>query len=103
MKGSLATELTGKNYNYPSMSKQYRMSTQKRVYFGPWESYFLLAEAGVRGWDVPGSPKSNYENGVTASFEYHGVKSVLICLLPNIIGSGHLSVSTIQRRQSLIS
>ena len=75
VKGSLATELTGKNYNYPSMSKQYRMSTQKRVYFGPWESYFLLAEAGVRGWDVPGSPKSNYENGVTASFEYHGLLS----------------------------
>ena len=48
VKGSLATELTGKNYNYPSMSKQYRMSTQKRVYFGPWEGYFLLAEAGVR-------------------------------------------------------
>jgi hypothetical protein len=75
VKGSLATELTGKNYNYPSISKQYRMSTQKRVYFGPWESYFLLAEAGVRGWNVPGSPKSNYENGVTASFEYHGLLS----------------------------
>ena len=65
------------------------MSTQKRVYFGPWESYFLLAEAGVRGWDVPGSPKSNYENGVTASFEYHGLLSEVGAYLSstNIIGS----------------
>ncbi len=50
------------------------MSTNKRV-FGPWESYFLLAEAAVKGWKVPGTAKSNYESGVTASFEYHGLLS----------------------------
>ena len=44
------------------------MSTNKRVFFGPWESYFLLAEAAVKGWKVPGTAKSNYESGVTASF-----------------------------------
>lgn len=71
IKGGLSSELTGKTYNYPSMAKQYRMSTNKRVFFGPWESYFLLAEAAVRGWRVPGTAKSNYESGVAASFEYH--------------------------------
>lgn len=73
IKGGLSSELTSKNYNYPSIAKQYRMSTNKRVFFGPWESYFLLAEAAVRGWTVPGTAKSNYENGVRASFEYHGL------------------------------
>lgn len=73
IKGGLSSELTGKTYNYPSIAKQYRMSTNKRVFFGPWESYFLLAEAAVRGWTVPGTAKSNYESGVAASFEYHGL------------------------------
>lgn len=73
IKGGLSSELTSKNYNYPSIAKQYRMSTNKRVFFGPWESYFLLAEADVRGWTVPGTAKSNYESGIAASFEYHGV------------------------------
>ena len=71
----LVSELTGKNYNYPSIAKQYRMNTMKRVFFGPWESYFLMAEAAVRGWTVPGTAKSNYENGITVSFQYHGVES----------------------------
>lgn len=73
IKGGLSSELTSKNYNYPSIAKQYRMSTNKRVFFGPWESYFLLAEAAVRGWTVPGSAKSNYENGIRASFDYHNL------------------------------
>lgn len=75
VKAGLVSELTGKNYNYPSIAKQYRMNANKRVFFGPWESYFLLAEAALKGWTVPGSAKSNYENGVTASFEYHGLLS----------------------------
>lgn len=70
----LVSELTSKNYNYPSMSKQYRVNIQKRVFFGPWESYFLLAEAAVKGWTVPGTAKSNYESGVTLSFQYHGIE-----------------------------
>ncbi|MEG1544516.1 MAG: SusD/RagB family nutrient-binding outer membrane lipoprotein [Tannerellaceae bacterium] len=74
-KGGLVTELTGKNYNYPSIAKQYRMSTNKRVFFGPWESYFLLAEAATYGWTVPGSATSNYESGILASFTYHGLQS----------------------------
>lgn len=74
-KGGLVSSLTGKNYNYPSIAKQYRMNTNKRVFFGPWESYFLLAEAAVKGWNVPGTAKSNYEQGITASFEYHGLQN----------------------------
>lgn len=73
VKGGLVSELTGKNYNYPSIAKQYRLSTNKRVFFGAWESYFLMAEAALKGWTVPGSAKENYENGVKASFEYHGI------------------------------
>ena len=55
VKAGLVSELTGKNYNYPSISKQYRMRTNKRVFFGPWESYFFMAEAAVKGWKVPGT------------------------------------------------
>lgn len=74
-KGGLCTNLTGQTYNYPSMALKYRTSTQKRVFFGPWESYFLLAEAGVMGWAVPGTVQSNYEAGITASFNYMGVSA----------------------------
>lgn len=58
---------------FPSLSQLYRNSNNKRVWFGPWETYFLLAEAHVYGWNVPGSAQSNYEAGVKASFEYHGI------------------------------
>lgn len=77
VKGGLVSELTQKTVNYPSMAKQYRMSANKRLFFGPWESYFLLAEAALKGWIVPGSAQSNYESGVTASFEYHGLLSAV--------------------------
>ena len=73
VKGGLVSELTGKTYNYPSIAKQYRLNNNKRIFYGPWESYFLLAEAAVRGWNVPGTAKSNYESGITVSFEHHGL------------------------------
>ncbi|MBQ4161944.1 MAG: SusD/RagB family nutrient-binding outer membrane lipoprotein [Parabacteroides sp.] len=77
VKGGLSNELIGYNYNYPSIAKKYRMNTQKRVFYAPWESYFLLAEAAVRGWNVPGTAKSNYENGIAMSFAYHGLEDKL--------------------------
>lgn len=64
-----------KNQYFPSMALKYRKEGQRRVFFGPWESYFLLAEAGVKGWSVPGSVQSNYESGITSSFNYMGVSS----------------------------
>jgi len=59
----------------PRLANHYRNSTAKRIFFAPWETYFLLAEANVRGWAAPGSAKVNYENGVRSSFEYIGVSS----------------------------
>ena len=73
----LTGEYTSYNYNFPSLAKKFRLSTNKRVWFGPWESYFLLAEAAVYGWNVPGTAKENYEKGIAASFEYNGVSDKL--------------------------
>ena len=56
-KAGLVGDYTSYNYNFPSLADKFRHSTNKRVWFGPWESYFLLAEAAVYGWNVPGSAK----------------------------------------------
>ncbi|MDR0431672.1 MAG: SusD/RagB family nutrient-binding outer membrane lipoprotein [Tannerellaceae bacterium] len=37
------------------------------------ESYFLLAEAALRGWNVGGDAETFYEQGIKASFEQWGV------------------------------
>lgn len=57
----------------PRLAQKYRNSTSKRIFFAEWETYFLLAEAGVRGWTIPMSAKDAYESGVKASLDYHGV------------------------------
>lgn len=44
-----------------------------RIYFAPWESYFLLAEAAEYGWISNISAKDAYEAGIRSSFEYFGV------------------------------
>lgn len=59
----------------PRLANNYRNSSSKRVFFGAWESYFLLAEAAVRNWSVPVTGQVAYENGVKASFDYFGVSS----------------------------
>ncbi len=56
----------------PRLAQRYRNSLNKRVFFGPWETYFLIAEAGVRGWTVPTPAKEAYEAGIKASFDYVG-------------------------------
>lgn len=61
----------------PRLAQRFRNSANKRVFFAPWETYFLLAEAGVRGWAVPGAAKANYEKGIELSFAYNGVSSYL--------------------------
>lgn len=58
----------------PRLSQRFRSSTEKRIFFAEWETYFLLAEAAVRGWATPMSGKIAYESGVRASFAYHGVE-----------------------------
>jgi SusD/RagB-like outer membrane lipoprotein len=49
-----------KNYNQPA------------IVMLAAESYFLQAEAALRGW-IPGDPKSLFESGVEASFAYLGL------------------------------
>ena len=57
----------------PRLSQRFREGNNHRIFFADWESYFLLAEAAVRGWNVPVSAKEAYENGIRASFRYWGV------------------------------
>lgn len=78
----------------PRMANQFRNSTNKRIFFAPWETYFLLAEAAVRGWTVPMSGQAAYEEGIRKSFEYWGVESFL---------GAYLSSSTYNRCGTSVS
>lgn len=70
---------------YPSLGKQYRLSSNSRVFFGDWETWFLLAEGAVRGWNTNGvTAKSAYEKGIQASFVYHGAD---LSVLPEYLSS----------------
>jgi hypothetical protein len=57
----------------PRHAHKFRNSTSKRIYFANWETYFLLAEAAVRGWTVPMTGQQAYEAGIDANFAYFGV------------------------------
>lgn len=59
----------------PRLKLQYRNSKNKRIFFASWETYFLIAEAAVRGWTVPMSGQAAYEKGIEESFAYWGVSS----------------------------
>lgn len=61
---------TGTN---PGLALKYRNSSNSRIFFASWETYFLIAEAAVRGWSVPMGGKEAYEAGIRASFAYNGV------------------------------
>lgn len=56
--------------NRPRLVINFRNSSMKRVFFGAWESYFLIAEAKLRGWNVPMEAKDAYEKGIQESFAY---------------------------------
>ena len=56
------------------LSEKYRNNSKARIWFGPWETHFLLAEAAVRGWSAGTDAKTAYEAGVTSSFAYHGLE-----------------------------
>ena len=66
-----------RSYNgaIPRHGQKFRNSTNKRIYFAPWETYFLIAEAAVRNWTVPMSGQAAYEAGIDASFAYWGVSN----------------------------
>ena len=61
----------------PSLKNQFRTQTAKRVFFAPWETYFLLAEGAVRGWTTPVDGQTAYETCIAKSFEYWGVSAYL--------------------------
>ena len=65
------------NGTMPRMSQEFRGSTSKRIFFAPWETYFLLAEAAVKGWTVPMTGKDAYEEGIKSNFAYWGVSSYI--------------------------
>ena len=59
---------------YPQLADEYRNSNNRRVFFGPWETWFLLAEAAVYGWDTGGvTARQAYEAGIKASLDYTGM------------------------------
>ncbi len=57
----------------PRLSQRFRSSSSQRIFFASWETYFLLAEGAVRGWNTPVDGKTAYENGIRASFDYWNV------------------------------
>ena len=57
----------------PRLSNAFRTSNAKRIFFAPWETYFLLAEAANRGWTTPIAGKAAYEAGIASSFAYWNV------------------------------
>ncbi|NML20820.1 SusD/RagB family nutrient-binding outer membrane lipoprotein [Pseudoflavitalea sp. G-6-1-2] len=61
----------------PRLALKFRNDSNKRLFFAPWETYFLIAEAAVRGWTVPLTGEDAYTKGITSSFEYWGVSSKL--------------------------
>ena len=67
-------QVMGNSYaTCPILGKQYVKSTNYRVWFGPWETQFLLAEAAVRGWQVGVSAQAAYEAGIRVSFAHFDV------------------------------
>jgi len=63
----LRTTLVGK---VPAIGQQFRKSTSSRIFFANWESYFLLAEASLKGWSTGTTAQAAYENGIRLNFEY---------------------------------
>ncbi len=68
-------EVAGYAQFAPSLVKGYRNSSSERIFFASWESYFLIAEAAVRGWTVPMAAEAAYNRGIEDSFAYNGVSS----------------------------
>lgn len=60
----------------PQLADEFRnCETTKtyRFFFGPWETYFLLAEAAVRGWNAGIGAEQAYNKGIELSLEYNGL------------------------------
>jgi hypothetical protein len=61
-------------YVLPVLSRTYGGDSEgERVWFGPWETHFLLAEASLYGWSTGTTAQAAYEQGIRTSFENFGV------------------------------
>ena len=61
-------------YTLPVLSKTYGGDSEsERIWFGPWETHFLLAEAALYGWNTGTTAEAAYEQGIRTSFENFGV------------------------------
>ena len=61
-------------YVLPVLCKTYGGDSESdRIWFGPWETHFLLAEAALYGWNTGTTAKAAYEQGIRVSFESFGV------------------------------
>lgn len=68
---TIKTNYTTGLFSTPNVS-----SNSNVVWMRGSETYFLLAEAALRGWSVGGTAKEFYEAGVKLSFEEHGVSGI---------------------------
>lgn len=68
----LVTNGYGPGCTLPMLGKDYCQG-KSRIFFAAWETYFLLAEASLYGWNTGTTAKEAYENGIKASFEYFSV------------------------------
>ena len=61
-------------YVLPVLGKTFGGDSEgERIWFGPWETHFLLAEAALYGWNAGTTAQAAYEQGVRVSFESFGV------------------------------
>lgn len=77
-KNELANSSSARLNNYPILGSQARNAEEKMVYFGPWETYFLIAEALERQWITSGDVKGitaeeAYNKAIELSFIHFGV------------------------------
>lgn len=70
-------ELRGWGGAQPRLANRFRNGTSERIFFGAWETHFLIAEAAVRGWSTPVSGQAAYEAGIAESFAYWNVSQHL--------------------------
>ncbi len=69
-------EINRDKYTTDDFSKLAISAETKLVWMNPAEVYFLRAEGALRGWNMNGTAKDLYEQGVRTSFEYLGVSGV---------------------------
>lgn len=71
-KGNFNANLVWHPGALPCLDKKFRITdgSVARIFFAAWESHFLIAEAAVRGWNVPMSGKAAYEEGIAQNFDY---------------------------------